>query len=476
MKKVSLLLITLFLSIASLAEGTHKNAIAVISDIHMSDARLTSINLNPIVQNRMNLVNFIDYLCNHNSELSTLVLNGDIFDEWKFPAEMKTYANAKGNSISHAQFLQAIEAENQTIFDALRRLKSTGVNIIYIPSNHDMAVDGHTLSDAFSDLLTYVGNNKGAGRYLPTADIDIEHGHIYDFMNAPMPQGLDLANSSIIAPGFFITKLNCQNRINGAADDADSGIDATTLFLVNTLVAGYMKSKQTTDIINDLYTFAWNRITATMRNVTPKTQPIATGVDRMTKTLAYSQYAVNETGKPGEIYAPMLTVEEWEKQCTANGVQLPLHFAESLGAGLVNSIIDSLAFEQMLDNAGSPARVVVFSHTHIPTFVSRESKAGKGLVAYVNTGTWSDGSTKGNTFAWIDITNDSYEVSLKEMTTDGSINVKNSASIPVTSTGIRIINAQTDIQTSPLFNIQGQRVNASYKGIIIKNGKKYILK
>ena len=59
-----------------------------------------------------------------------------------------------------------------------------------------------------------------------------------------------------MTPGFFITKLNCQNRINGAADDADSGIDATTLFLVKTLVAGYMKSKQTTDVINDLYTFA----------------------------------------------------------------------------------------------------------------------------------------------------------------------------------------------------------------------------
>jgi hypothetical protein len=44
-------------------------------------------------------------------------------------------------------------------------------------------------------------------------------------------------------------------------------------------------------------------------------------------------------------------------------------------------------------------------------------------------------------------------------------------------TGIKqITNSQKQTANSPIYNMAGQRVDASYKGLVIKNGKKTINK
>ncbi len=45
-----------------------------------------------------------------------------------------------------------------------------------------------------------------------------------------------------------------------------------------------------------------------------------------------------------------------------------------------------------------------------------------------------------------------------------------------TTTGISAINAQPAMQDAPMFDLSGRRVDAQYKGIVIQNGKKIILK
>ena len=45
-----------------------------------------------------------------------------------------------------------------------------------------------------------------------------------------------------------------------------------------------------------------------------------------------------------------------------------------------------------------------------------------------------------------------------------------------TPTGISAINANDGIENAAIYNIAGQKVDASYKGLVIKNGKKYIVK
>jgi hypothetical protein len=44
------------------------------------------------------------------------------------------------------------------------------------------------------------------------------------------------------------------------------------------------------------------------------------------------------------------------------------------------------------------------------------------------------------------------------------------------ATGVETVEVAKANQNGAIYNIAGQRVNAGYKGIVIKNGKKYLMK
>ena len=46
--------------------------------------------------------------------------------------------------------------------------------------------------------------------------------------------------------------------------------------------------------------------------------------------------------------------------------------------------------------------------------------------------------------------------------------------VPATSTGISSVNAAAAKKAGKTYNLAGQQVSDSYKGLIIKNGKKYV--
>lgn len=44
------------------------------------------------------------------------------------------------------------------------------------------------------------------------------------------------------------------------------------------------------------------------------------------------------------------------------------------------------------------------------------------------------------------------------------------------TTGINLIENNSNVSNNAIYNLAGQKVDASYKGIVIKNGKKYLMK
>lgn len=89
-------------------------------------------------------------------------------------------------------------------------------------------------------------------------------------------------------------------------------------------------------------------------------------------------------------------------------------------------------------------------------------------------GNWSDFETQ-----TIDLTSyagKKIKIGFKYTSTEaasGTWEVRN-VSITGLATGINKVEAETENVNAPAYNLAGQRVNNSYKGIIIKNGKKYI--
>jgi len=57
---------------------------------------------------------------------------------------------------------------------------------------------------------------------------------------------------------------------------------------------------------------------------------------------------------------------------------------------------------------------------------------------------------------------------------DGGVNIYDIKVTPATSTGISSVNASASAKSTATYNLAGQQVSDSYKGIVIKNGKKYV--
>jgi hypothetical protein len=46
----------------------------------------------------------------------------------------------------------------------------------------------------------------------------------------------------------------------------------------------------------------------------------------------------------------------------------------------------------------------------------------------------------------------------------------------VVSTGINAVRSEVENENAPIYNLAGQRVDKSYKGVVIQNDKKFIQK
>jgi UDP-2,3-diacylglucosamine pyrophosphatase LpxH len=184
-----------------------RTKIVVISDIHIGDKRATDQKYNWFSDNNTALQSFLDDVL-ASEQVKELVIIGDFFDEWVIPAGTKPF---EGTVTTSDEFFQSI-ADADTIKPIIKKFNdiadSGTVKLIYVPGNHDMLFSEAALKLIIPNAIWYGrsdsdGKPLGSGSYSPETGIIMEHGHIYDFYNAPDPYS---QSGSILPPGFFVSR------------------------------------------------------------------------------------------------------------------------------------------------------------------------------------------------------------------------------------------------------------------------------
>lgn len=121
-------------------------------------------------------------------------------------------------------------------------------------------------------------------------------------------------------------------------------------------------------------------------------------------------------------------------------------------------------------SSSGDARTFYLSMT--PSSTKNDASTAFGLKAleanekgYLTATVPSDGTV----YLWADNNNGIYAISV-------GYSISELANIQAGGTGIADINADVNDADAPAYNLAGQRVNANAKGLVIKNGKKYVNK
>ncbi len=192
-----------------------------ISDLHMGDARSTNTALSKeshnygwFNENSEALKNFLIAVYNDPST-KNLVIIGDLFDEWICP-----YSLDPINGYTTQSYFNAIANAplNKPVVDVLKTIAAddSGINLIYVPGNHDMLMKENTLQNIIPGIQIYTNSKQqGMGLYLDNENnVVAEHGHRYDMWNAPNPiprQG------SILPIGFYMARA-CATKSSGSGE------------------------------------------------------------------------------------------------------------------------------------------------------------------------------------------------------------------------------------------------------------------
>lgn len=364
-----------------------QKAIVIVSDIHMGDQRSQDRGYGWFKDNKQLFVEFLNYLIENARLLDKLVIAGDFMDEWVSPMNTETLADNSGNKISQQKFVGQIIAANQDIVDKLKELQRHDVEIVYVPGNHDMLVTANDFEHYFGKgVITQARDMPGLGRYEPSEDIIIEHGHRYDYFNAPAPlsnKGIDQVNdNSILPPGFFVSKI-------ASSSDLETRNLRQSKAGFSDLTSGYAEDKQNWATL----ALAWPLILSTKPvNEGISGKYIKTGIDGFTR-----EYVIEDvsdwyvTDDPEKCRKPLLyqtsfETQEWTNRLKANGVlnSDQVTFETALLAGVINSTYKSLAQSQYIEGTDMPKRIIVFGHTHEATITNI------GNSVYANSGTWVD--------------------------------------------------------------------------------------
>jgi len=170
-----------------------------ISDIHLSSQTLyqTKLDGHPAAwydpdAHRTRLLGFLEKHVIEKAEfIKDLVILGDLFDNWVCPADQEP-----------PTWEELIDSNSPEI-EALQAVVKNGINIFYIPGNHDYDVADSRVEDAVGGLRL-IEAYSGAGR------THAEHGHAYtlfnsrDFHNDPRcgrPVGYFIARLAATIPG-----------------------------------------------------------------------------------------------------------------------------------------------------------------------------------------------------------------------------------------------------------------------------------
>lgn len=128
----------------------------VVSDLHIGKTPEKNVKL---------FVSFLQWL--RGGQAATLILLGDIFDEWlcgfaMTPAEVE-------------KVRKRFECDAAAVISALRECEAAGVKIVYVLGNHDLLIE-----ETLPDLKRWVVGEK----YLGLPNAIFMHGHQFDAFNS----------------------------------------------------------------------------------------------------------------------------------------------------------------------------------------------------------------------------------------------------------------------------------------------------
>lgn len=471
MKKFYFTAIMLFMSVlAGFAETTGK--VVVISDTHMGDQRSIDGKWGWFDENRPTLIAFLEYVADHAGEISTLVVDGDMFDEWVAPLDESPYVDIYGfDTRVESEFFEVLVRDNKTVIDAFRKVKEAGIELVYIPGNHDMTCTEEDFNEFLPGLFTQARDAEGLGAYTPDGwdEVQIEHGHRYDFNNMPNPMSMP---GSILPIGYTASKYGATLKYNERQREAEGANVAEGVSVMDNLEA-VLADPESETIYNSVMQrygmvdeMSYADFCSAIRNMKENadkyslldydSEPDAAyefSQDKFNHFVYYATWAVIMIAKPcasfSELIEVMLTnvqfpkpYEEsyrfwdilpyfkerpviydnlwpqanWEQQQTINQLGVKIPFVAAVLAGGVDPVLDSMVPLEFFFNEKSNKRIVVFGHTHKGMIQTYDAKGG---CIYANTGCWidkrwceSDAVTM-LTFVELEKKNKKYNVALK---------------------------------------------------------------
>lgn len=443
MRKLAFFLFASILALATVHGETKK--VVVISDTHMGDHR----SLDPdnawgwFNENRPKLIAFLEYIASHPAEYGTLVVAGDMFDEWVAPMDVTPFINLEGEETrNESDFFQVLVRDNKEVLDAFRKVKAAGIELVYVPGNHDMTCTKEDFDNYLPGLFTQARDAEGLGAYTPEGmdEVIIEHGHRYDFNDMPNPISMP---GSLLPIGYTISKYastlgynarqreknndhssldadyweNLEEVLADEATEAAFNAKMQTLkpedrisyedfckvmrkikedgVLFDALEKGELDDSSFDDQFNKfVYNAAWAAVMIAKR-------PASIGelVEIMlTDVIFPSPYEYSYMywnilpwlkEKP-VIYDGLWPQATWERHQEINNVPVKMSYLSAVLSGGVDIVLDSFAPYQYFDNPESNKRIVVFGHTHKPLMNVFDDVKDKGKCIYANTGTWID--------------------------------------------------------------------------------------
>lgn len=353
--------------------GSTRNKIVIISDIHIGVDDKYAEN----VANRPILIDFLKRL-QSTKDVRELVINGDFLDEWFLPVDYPSYTDVQ-------QFYKDVISNNQGIIDELNKVADSGIKLVYIPGNHDMTQRNEVLQEAIPKIVQ-IRDAEGLGTYY-TGDrneIAIEHGHRYDVFSAPdTVTNAELVgnNDTMLPAGYFYARY--------AATWVLEGRPAVEK---NLPVVTTVPDKSDTDQYGAyLYYSLLKSISTRMTpNEGLEEKIFDMHMDGFDDSYTYLDfYPAQQTD--GTISAPVLfqnIQRTWAERQRVNQVKVPNSFVEAVAGAVDWEYYFRQAKAQYLENPDENVDVVVFGHTHVPSYRAMDN--GK---YYINEGTWIDHNT-----------------------------------------------------------------------------------
>ena len=530
MKKLFIIMAMLCIAFgtAMAADEPKELTVVITSDWHIGDARSAKLGWSSVTKNNARIAKFLQSLYDTKDEWDVLVLNGDIFEFWRSPADTYMQADEDGNIMSTAQYIKQIVAYNQSVFDNLQKLRDAGKEIVYLNGNHDMSLTTSDIEEALPGLfnLQYItADAPGLGLYEPVQNLAIEHGHRYEYFNAPDPLVRNnlpsLPETFNLASGMFITKIDAtkaQSKTTTAQAKDTNAKAARCQALRQQLMDIIDKRNNTTAAIDDETTVSQNKnavlmawlLIAAVEGINPKNKNLTmnVGLAGYNDSFTWDYYFPDISTQAGpKLYDNSWLPSVWEDRCRINKTPFTPDFLISVAAAQIMELCDSFAIQQRLSNPLLPTAVCVFGHTH-EKIVRQHTNPVKGDVLYLNIGAWLDnvettnyGVVKYAPANGQQQTND-YTVSLWQFDEDGTATEKDKRIVHVPTdyatqnsdgtwtlsgkkTYIDIVTEISEIEnTAPklreqrigTYNLAGQRVSNDAKGLVIRNSKKVLVK